>query len=170
MSRRVVVIGAGLSALAAGDDLARGGAEVEVVEARERVGGRTWSQVLPNGAVIEMGAEFILAGNSAVRALAQQLGFALWDKGMRYGDREPRGGIGTTAAGLADAVRAADRAVEALDGRRSVRELLDSLEIDAGAREAILARAEISSARCADEIPATDLHVSSTVVVLEREA
>ena len=104
-----------------------------------------------------MGAEFILAGNSAVRALAQELGFGLWDKGMRYGDREPRGGIGTTAAGLAAAVRAADRAVAALDGRRSVRELLDSLEIEPGAREAILARAEISSARCADEIPATDL-------------
>ena len=152
-----MVIGAGLAGLAAADDLSRGGAEVEVVEARERVGGRTWSQVLPNGAVIELGAEFVLAGNSAVRALAQELGLALWDKGMRYGDREPRGGIGTTAAGLAEAVRAADRAVAALDGRRSVRELLDSLEIEPGAREAILARAEISSASSADDIPATDL-------------
>ena len=66
-----MVIGAGLAGLAAADDLARGGADVEVVEARERVGGRTWSQVLPNGAVIELGAEFVLAGNSAVRALAQ---------------------------------------------------------------------------------------------------
>ena len=113
--------------------------------------------MLPNGAVIEMGAEFVLAGNDAVRALAQELGLGLWDKGMRYGDREPRGGIGTTAAGLADAVRAADRAIAALDGRPSVRELLDSLEIEPGAREAILARAEISSASSADDIPATDL-------------
>ena len=152
-----MVIGAGLAGLAAADDLSRGGAEVEVVEARERVGGRTWSRLLPNGAVIEMGAEFVLAGNSAVRALAQELGLGLWDKGMRYGDREPRGGIGTTAAGLAEAVRAADRAVAALDGRQSVRELLDSLEIEPGAREAILARAEISSASSADDIPATDL-------------
>ena len=38
-----------------------------------------------------------------------------------------------------------------------MRELLDSLAIDAGAREVILARAEISSARSADEVPATDL-------------
>jgi monoamine oxidase len=157
LSLRVVVIGAGLAGLAAADALVRGGAEVEVLEARERVGGRTWSRRLDNGAVIEMGAEFILAGNDAVRALAQELGLGLWDKGMRYGDREPRGGIGTTATELAEAVGAADRAVAALDGRQSVRELLDSLEIEPGAREAILARAEISSARCADEIPATDL-------------
>ena len=150
-------MGAGLAGLAAASELARRGAEVRVLEARERVGGRAWSRVLPNGAVIEMGAEFVLAGNSAVRALAKELGLGLWDKGMRYGDREPRGGIGTTAAGLADAVRAADRAVATLDGRRSVRELLDSLEIDPGAREAILARAEISSASSADDIPATDL-------------
>jgi monoamine oxidase len=157
LSRRVAVIGAGLAGLAAADELARAGAEVEVIEARDRVGGRTWSRELKNGAVIEMGAEFILAGNSAVRELAAALGLGLWDKGMRYGDREPRGGIGATAEGLAGAVRAADRALAELEGRRSVRELLDSLEIDDGAREAILARAEISSASSADEIPAGDL-------------
>jgi monoamine oxidase len=157
LNRRVAVIGAGLAGLAAADELARAGAEVEVLEARERVGGRTWSRALPNGAVIEMGAEFVLAGNTAVRELATELGLGLWDKGMRYGDREPRGGIGTTPAALAGAVRAADRAIAKLDGRPSVRELLDSLEIDPGAREAILARAEISSATSADEIPATDL-------------
>ncbi|MGH2986620.1 MAG: FAD-dependent oxidoreductase, partial [Solirubrobacterales bacterium] len=125
---RVAVIGAGLAGLAAADELARAAAEVEVIEARERVGGRTCSRELANGAVIEMGAEFILAGNGAVRELAAALGLGLWDKGMRYGDRQPRGGIGTTAAGLAAAVQTADRAIGALDGRPSVRELLDSLE------------------------------------------
>jgi monoamine oxidase len=157
LSRRVVVIGAGLAGLAAADALARAGVEVEVLEARDRVGGRTWSQALPNGAVIEMGAEFVLAGNVAVSELAAELGLGLWDKGMRYGDREPRGGIGATAAALAEAVRIADAAIAQLDGRPSVRELLESLELDPGAREAILARAEISSASSADEIPATDL-------------
>ena len=157
MSRRVAVIGAGLAGLAAADELVRGGAEVEVIEARDRVGGRTWSRELDNGAVIEMGAEFILAGNSAVTQLAAELGLELWDKGMRYGAREPRGGIGTTEEGLAEGVREVDHALGDLDGHQSVRELLDSLAIDAGAREAVLARAEISAASSADEIPASDL-------------
>ena len=65
-----------------------------MLEARDRVGGRVWSRRLDNGAVVEMGAEFILPGNTAVRGLAERLGLGLWDKGMRYGQREPRGGIG----------------------------------------------------------------------------
>ena len=88
---RVVVIGAGLAGLVAADELLRRGWSVEVLEARDRVGGRTWSRRLPNGAVAEMGAEFILPGNTEVAALAEELGLALVDKGMRYGRREPRG-------------------------------------------------------------------------------
>ncbi len=136
----------------------RAGWEVEAIEARDRVGGRTWSRPLANGVTVEMGAEFILAGNTEVRALAAELGLDLVDKGMRYGDREPRGGAGTTAEGMAEAVRAADAALAAGAGEgRSVRELLDSLELEPGAREALLARAQISSATSPDEIPATDL-------------
>jgi monoamine oxidase len=142
-------------------ELAAADWQVTVLEARDRVGGRTWSRRLDNGAMAEMGAEFILAGNTAVRELAEDLGLGLCDKGMRYGDREPRGGIGTDTEGLANAVRAADAAIaaglEGLGERPSIRELLDSLVIDPGAREAILARAEISSGASADEIPATDL-------------
>ena len=63
-----------------------------MLEARDRVGGRVWSRQLDNGAVVEMGAEFILPGNTAIRELAGRLGLGLWDKGMRYGQREPRGG------------------------------------------------------------------------------
>jgi monoamine oxidase len=47
---RVVVVGAGLAGLAAADELCRGGAEVVVVEARDRVGGRVFSRRLCNGA------------------------------------------------------------------------------------------------------------------------
>ncbi len=151
------MIGAGLAGLSAADELARRGAKVEVLEARDRVGGRTWSIQAPNGATIEMGAEFVLPGNDAVAALADELGLGLWDKGMRYGQREARGGIGTSAEEIATAVSEVELAVERLAGRQTVRELLDSLAIDAGAREVILARAEISSARSADEVPATDL-------------
>ena len=81
---RAVVVGAGLAGLVAADELARGGAEVVVLEARPRVGGRVWSQTLPNGAVVEMGAEYILPGQHRdpragrpVRARAVGQGHAL---------------------------------------------------------------------------------------------
>ena len=153
---KAVVVGAGLAGLVAADELARGGVEVVVLEARSRVGGRVWSRELPNGAVVEMGAEFILPGNTAIRELVDRFGLGLWDKGMRYGHRDPRGGIGTTHEELAAAVAKAEAALDGA-GAMSARDFLDSVDIPAGAREAILARVEISSANSADRVAAVDL-------------
>ena len=154
-----IVIGAGLAGLTAASSLQREGWEVEVVEARDRVGGRTWSRPLPGGAVAEMGAEFILPGNTAVRRLADELEIGLWDKGVRYGRREPRGGLYTDRASLDSAVETLDRALAGLrpDSPLSAAELISTLAIDAGARDVLLARAEISAASSADLIPAGDL-------------
>src|SRR5262245_41555153 len=122
----VVVIGAGLAGLVAADELERAGREVVTLEARERVGGRVHARELDNGAVVEMGAEFILPGNTAVRDLAERLGLGLWDKGMRYGMREPRGGIGTTEKEIAAAVEAIDQALAVPEvPRGSAVDLLD---------------------------------------------
>jgi monoamine oxidase len=154
---RAAVVGAGLAGLSAADELQRADAEVVVLEARDRVGGRVWSRRLANGAVIEMGAEFILPGNTAVRELAERFGLGLWDKGMRYGRREPRGGIGTTTAELDAAAAAAERELERGAGELGARELLDRLDIAPGVREALLARVEISSASSADVVAAHDL-------------
>ncbi|MBK5111336.1 MAG: FAD-dependent oxidoreductase [Thermoleophilia bacterium] len=154
-----IVIGAGLAGLSAAAALHREGWEVEVIEARDRVGGRTWSKQLPGGAVAEMGAEFILPGNTAVRSLASELGIGLWDKGVRYGRREPRGGIGTDRSSLDSAVETLGLALAGLpeDSPVSAAELLASLDVDAGAREVMLARAEISTATPGEGIPARDL-------------
>jgi monoamine oxidase len=159
---RAVVIGAGLAGLVAADELRRNGVEAVVLEARSRVGGRVWSQTLPNGAVIEMGAEYILPGNTAILELVDRFGLGLWDKGMRYGRRDPRGGIGTTheelAAAMAVVERELTRAGRAGPARaESVEEFLDSIEISDGAREAILARVEISCANTADRVAADGL-------------
>jgi monoamine oxidase len=158
---RVVVIGAGLAGLSAADALGRGGADVVVLEARDRVGGRVWSRRLDNGQVVEMGAEFVLSGSDAVLALAERLKLGLWDKGMRYGRREPRTGIGTTPRAIDEAMTVIDRELAVLSdagmASASARAFLDSLPVEPGAREAIIARVEISSASSADEVPASDL-------------
>ncbi len=154
---RTAVVGAGLAGLTAAHELRQAGAEVVVLEARDRVGGRVWSQRLENGALVEMGAEFLLAGNTAVRELAERLGLGLWDKGMRYGSREPRGGIGTTTDELEAAAGRLGAALEIAPPDLSARRFLERLDIPAGAREALLARVEISSANSADDVAARDL-------------
>jgi monoamine oxidase len=154
---RAAVIGAGFAGLVAADELQRAGADVVALEARDRVGGRVWSRQLDNGAVVEMGAEFLLPGNTAVRELAERLGLGLWDKGMRYGRREPRGGIGVTAQELDEAVQAAGRALAVTPPELSARRFLDELDAAPGAREALLARVEISSANVAETVAARDI-------------
>jgi monoamine oxidase len=155
---RTVVVGAGLAGLVAADELARHGVEVSVLEARSRVGGRVWSQTLPNGAVVEMGAEYILPGNTEVLELAERFGLGLWDKGMRYGRRDPRGGIGTTHEELAAAMATVEATLgTGAHASASAEDFLDSIDIPAGAREAILARVEISCASTADRVAAADL-------------
>ena len=102
---RVVVIGAGFAGLAAADALVTAGAEVVVLEARDRVGGRVWSRELPGGDVVEMGAEFILPGDRVIRETAARLGLGLFAKGTTYGDREPRGGMGVSRSELVARLR-----------------------------------------------------------------
>ena len=46
---RVVVVGAGFAGLMAAWRLAQGGCDVVVLEARDRVGGRVWSEQLIPG-------------------------------------------------------------------------------------------------------------------------
>jgi phytoene dehydrogenase-like protein len=90
MSERVAVVGAGLAGLAAAEALLRAGRDVVVLEARDRVGGRVWSRRLDNGATVEMGAEFVLPGNTVLEETAARLGLSLREKGMAYGRRDPR--------------------------------------------------------------------------------
>ena len=154
-----IVVGAGFAGLNAAATLVEAGREVRLIEARDRVGGRVFSRTLPNGAVIEMGAEFILPGNTYIRERADQLGLGLWDKGVRYGRREARGGAEVLEGDLHEALTSIERALNAdpAAASRSAAELVATLEVSPGAREYILARTEISAASPADAVPAGDL-------------
>lgn len=73
----VIVIGAGLAGLQCARVLHAGGVDVEVLEARDRVGGRVWSHRFASGQWCERGAEFIDEGHTMTRALAAELGLSL---------------------------------------------------------------------------------------------
>jgi monoamine oxidase len=163
---RVCVVGAGFAGLAAAWALRQGGAEVVVLEARDRVGGRVRSQRLANGAVAELGAEFIEHDQRVLAKLAGALGVPLVPTGMSYGDREPRGGRPVSRATLlAELARLVPLVAErhARLQAMSVAALLEELPLDPGARDAIAARIQISAAQPLDRLAATSLeHAGSS--------
>jgi monoamine oxidase len=56
----IVIVGAGLAGLIAARDLLRAGHKVIVVEAKDRVGGRTWSVPFDAaGCLVDLGAEWV---------------------------------------------------------------------------------------------------------------
>jgi monoamine oxidase len=81
----VAVVGAGLSGLACAYRLAQTGLDVLVLEARERVGGRTW-RVSVGDSWYEGGAEVLDHEHGALRGLAEELGVAVVEGPAWAGD------------------------------------------------------------------------------------
>ncbi|SAM85674.1 related to Monoamine oxidase A [flavin-containing] [Ustilago bromivora] len=70
----VIIVGAGLSGLIAADELTRAGLNVKVLEANDRVGGRTFDRRLQDGNAIEMGGQWIGPRQTEILQLIQELG------------------------------------------------------------------------------------------------
>ena len=73
----VVVVGAGISGLAAASRVAAEGRRVVVLEARDRVGGRLWNTEI-GGEANELGGEWVAPYHSRVQALLPELGIELF--------------------------------------------------------------------------------------------
>jgi monoamine oxidase len=126
----VAVLGAGLGGLSAARDLARSGADVVVLEARERPGGRVEAVTLPDGRTVQAGGEVFGYGHAAYRELVSELGLTI----ERSYVAEP----GEMSWGLVDGVHVGDEppwmtAEERADAARIEREfasLAQSLDPD----------------------------------------
>src|SRR5919202_3174676 len=70
----VAIVGAGLAGLTAARELHAKGLEPVVLEARDRVGGRTLNESLGDGQVVEVGGQWIGPTQDRIAALAREVG------------------------------------------------------------------------------------------------
>lgn len=75
----VVVIGAGATGLSAANRLREHGADVVVLEARDRVGGRLWTDHV-DGAMLELGGQWISPDQTALIETVEELGLQTYPR------------------------------------------------------------------------------------------
>lgn len=157
----VVVVGAGLAGLTCAYRLAGAGVSVVVLEARERVGGRTFSPTLSNGEVCELGGEWIGDDQLAIRSLAEELGVDLAPVGVVFGARDPLGGspIETEAhlRLMAEVARRIDALTEAERAFMTAGDLLATVEVEPAAMKVLAARLEASAGVPLDTVGVDDI-------------
>jgi monoamine oxidase len=151
---RIAVVGAGLSGLVAAYRLVRAGADVVVLEARERIGGRVW-RIEAGGLPFEAGAEAIDETHSGLLALANELGVDTWEAEPWAGHFRPSGLVTALEERIAElASRIDPDHPEATDDAS----VLDAQSLrgwlaERGAGEEVLAEAETHYAVASSSVP-----------------
>ncbi|MGM0564298.1 MAG: flavin monoamine oxidase family protein [Pseudomonadota bacterium] len=74
----VIVLGAGYAGLSAADQLRQSGQQVLLLEARDRVGGRTRTDHLDNGLWVDIGGQWAGPGQDHLYALARRFAKTVW--------------------------------------------------------------------------------------------
>lgn len=74
LQTEIIIVGAGLAGLTAARELMAAGIDALVLEARDRVGGRTCTQPASDGTLIDMGGQFIGPTQHHLIRLAEQVG------------------------------------------------------------------------------------------------
>ena len=73
----VLVVGAGAAGLACAQRLRRAGADVVVLEARDRIGGRVWTHRFDGGETVELGAMFVHGERASTVPVVEEAGLTL---------------------------------------------------------------------------------------------
>lgn len=84
ITRDVLIVGAGAAGLTAANDLRKAGLSVAVLEARDRVGGRLWTDVI-DGAMLEIGGQWVSPDQDALIDTLDELGLETYSR-YREGD------------------------------------------------------------------------------------
>ena len=84
LNRDVVIVGAGAAGLTAANELRKAGLSVAVLEARDRAGGRLWTDVI-DGAMLEIGGQWVSPDQDALIDTVAELGLETFSR-YRDGD------------------------------------------------------------------------------------
>lgn len=95
ITRDVLIVGAGAAGLTAANDLRKAGLSVAVLEARDRVGGRLWTDVI-DGAMLEIGGQWVSPDQDALIDTVAELGLETYSR-YREGDSVYVGPDGTAS-------------------------------------------------------------------------
>ncbi len=99
LSTNIIIVGAGLAGLTAAHDLMAAGVDVVVLEARDRVGGRTCTQPASDGTLIDMGGQWIGPTQHHLIRLAEQVGATTFPTYVDGENIEYRNGQRSTYSG-----------------------------------------------------------------------
>ncbi len=118
ITRDVVVVGAGAAGLTAANELRKAGLSVAVLEARERVGGRLWTDVI-DGAMLELGGQWVSPDQSALIETIDELGLETFS---RYREGEsvyigPDGAVSRFTGEMFPVSAETERTIDEITGR-----------------------------------------------------
>jgi putrescine oxidase len=130
LDRDVVVVGAGPSGLTAARELKKAGLSVAVLEARDRVGGRTWTDTI-DGAMLEIGGQWVSPDQTALLGLLDELGLQTYSR-YRDGESVYIGADGKRTLYSGDTFPVGETTAAEMD---KLTALLDSLAAEIGAEE-----------------------------------
>ncbi|MDQ0754700.1 NAD(P)/FAD-dependent oxidoreductase [Arthrobacter sp. B3I4] len=130
LDRDVVIVGAGPAGLTAARELRKAGLSVAVLEARDRVGGRTWTDTV-DGAMLEIGGQWVSPDQTALLELLDELGLETYDR-YREGQSVYVGADGRRTLYSGDSFPVSDATAAEM---ARLTELLDALAAEIGATE-----------------------------------
>jgi putrescine oxidase len=130
LDRDVVIVGAGPAGLTAARELKKAGLSVAVLEARDRVGGRTWTDTI-DGAMLEIGGQWVSPDQTELLALLDELGLKTYSR-YREGESVYIGADGKRTLYTGDSFPVSETTAAEMD---KLTALLDSLAAEIGPME-----------------------------------
>ncbi|WP_427005417.1 flavin monoamine oxidase family protein [Pseudarthrobacter sp. H2] len=130
LDRDVVIVGAGPAGLTAARELKKAGLSVAVLEARDRVGGRTWTDTI-DGAMLEIGGQWVSPDQTELLALLDELGLQTYSR-YREGKSVYLGADGQRTLYTGESFPVSETTAAEMD---KLTALLDALAAEIGATE-----------------------------------